>query len=101
MTPAQEFIEKAPLYTQFRINSFFPPASISRVCGICGKETTWTQRKCEDLYTVCEISGYIVTYQCVLCSKPRVTVFVMTNGTKEEHKVRKIGQFPAETIDRR
>src|ERR1051325_5187552 len=40
MTP-QEFIETAPLYTRVEITDFSPPNSITRMCDVCKKETTW------------------------------------------------------------
>jgi hypothetical protein len=101
MTTRHGFIEKAPLYTQYDSNDFYPPDSVSISCSVCAKETTWGRVKCENLYDTCELGGYIVTYQCGLCSKDSqsLTVFVRKFGSADKPKIQKVGQFPPQAID--
>lgn len=71
MTP-QEFIESAPLYTRVKIESFEPPANITRMClnTPCKRETTWFWTG--DIHTNIrgaepQVDVHYVAYECGLC----------------------------------
>lgn len=84
---------------------FEPPISISLNCKACGKETTWQRETNAAIYNVSPFHGYVVTYQCALCSKNKesITVFVRTIEMMANigwpKKVQKIGQFPPQSIE--
>ena len=69
---AQDFIEKAPLYTRVPIQSFTPPGSIMRMCenAKCKRETTWFKTgnlRTELQGTRPDIDLHHVAYKCGLC----------------------------------
>jgi hypothetical protein len=110
MTPT-EFVEIAPLYTQYPIKGFASPPSITRMClrPGCKRETSWI-KSAEKGFTLDgspQISFSAVTYSCVLCAKNSLCVLyqnlqwsVDKGGATWSHKaVRKIGQVPAQEIE--
>ena len=60
----QEFIEDAPPYTRIAIIGFRPPKSITRMCNVCKKETTWTMTALTNVHA--EISFHAVGYRLKL-----------------------------------
>jgi hypothetical protein len=103
--PRQSFIEEFPLYTRFECKNFYPPQSVSIGCAVCGKETTWQVTNISELYQATrDLSGQIATYQCVLCKKGALSVFIRiaeksTESPYSTLKVQKIGQFPPQSVE--
>ncbi len=105
-TPA-EFIEQWPLYTRADIRDFGPPGSITRMCDMCGKETTWRRDAAQSLHA--ETSPSIIIqaagYTCGLCEKNSVLVLYQAldhwadGGFWSSHGVKKIGQLPPQSIE--
>jgi hypothetical protein len=109
----QEFIEKWPLYTRADIKNFDPPKSITRMCGPCGKETTWVLSGANGtaVDTSPQLPFQFVGYTCVLCTRNALLVLYRKLDWREDkdsyttpkHKayfsVQKIGQTPPQSIE--
>jgi hypothetical protein len=107
---AQEFVEKAPLYTRVPIQSFTPPGSIMRMCenAQCKRETTWFKAgnlRTELQGTRPDIDLQHVAYKCGLCEANSMGVIYellewsQGGPSQYSHKaVRKVGQLPPASI---
>ena len=107
---ATKFIESAPLYTRYPIESFNAPKSIMRTCGSkeCCQVTTWSLLDVErfDLKTTPQITTHTAGYECVKCENNSLEVIyellewsVSRDGHNYSHKaVRKVGQIPAPSM---
>jgi len=113
---AQEFVEKAPLYTRVEIEDFSPPSSVTRMCSqpSCRKETTWLQSSTAEI-AFKELSPAIrfksAGYMCVLCRQASFAIAYELLNWVENPKspyspkhwhhtaVRKIGQIPPQEIE--
>jgi len=102
----QEFIESWPLYTKADIAGFFPPESITRMCGNsdCKRETTWSRIVNTDATAGGHPNAYIAfsytAYVCVLCRKQILLVLYRKLDYKDatSRSVQKIGQVPPQSI---
>ena len=107
MPTAQEFIEKWPLYTKANIRGFSPPKSITRMCDVCKKNTTWALGNAVDVNQGSHYSCYTAGYRCVLCEQQYLLVLyegldwhkAQNSSYYSYHAVRKIGQIPPQSID--
>jgi len=112
MTTPSEFIETWPFYTRADIIDFNPPASITRMCRHCQKETTWSRFRSDrvDLSSSPHRIFWFVAYSCVLCAKecPEDNLLVLYQKLDwkevnaqlwQHHGVKKIGQEPPQSIE--
>lgn len=87
----REFLENWPLYREASLSeSWDLPATISRDCPTCKKETTWTLRAKDYLGSNFSFSPQILDYRCELCKAHHV-VFLLSHRNQ---RLMKVGQFP-------
>ena len=107
MPTPQDFVENWPLYRKAAIRDFHPPKSITRMCDVCKKETTWALAKGGEVDAGREFEVRIAGYQCGLCNNDRLLVLYRllewkqdSGGTFYSHRsVQKIGQLPPSSIE--
>lgn len=110
---SQQFIENWPLYTRAAIRDFSAPRSITRMCGRCKKETTWTLRSQPHvgMDTKPAASFECAGYTCELCEENSLVVMYRKLDWHEDANsrvspklwsyfaVHKIGQLPPQSVD--